>query len=408
MRVSLVGMGCEGESLLPQASRALASAEVVVGAKRLVEALPPLAARVVVAARAQEVLQALKASQVCRAAVVVSGDVGFFSAAPQLVGPLEEEGFEVEMIPGISSMQLFAARLKRAWQDWILCSAHGRDCDVVEKLRAGRPVFLLTSRAATVRAVCDELVRAGLGACTVSVGERLGYEDERLQSGDALHMAGGDYDDLNVMLVELPNNLLGRARTPGLPDEAFVRGDVPMTKQEVRACILAKLAVAPTDVCWDVGAGTGAVSVELALASRETWAIERNPAALDLIRKNRTRLCAWNLHLVEGTAPAALSELPSPDVVFVGGSSGELTDIMGAAVAANPAVRLCVSAISLETLGEAMVWMGEQGLGPEVTQVAISRARTVGDLHLLLANNPVFLVTGSRTVGEADGLGGSV
>lgn len=404
MKVTLVGMGCGSQNLLPQAVEALAAAELVVGARRLVEALPRVTARVVEAARAQDVAQAIGASQVRSAAVVLSGDVGFFSAAAQLTRLLEQDGHDVETVPGISSVQMFAARLRRAWQDWVLCSAHGRQCDVVDKLRAGRPLFLLTSGAMTVRAVCDELVRAGLGTCMVTVGERLGYADERLRCGEAARMAQGDYDDLNVMLVEQPAELIARKRTPGLPDDAFVRGRVPMTKQEVRACVLAKLAVTPEDVCWDVGAGTGSVSVELALASKEAWAIERNPEAIELIRQNRERFCAWSLHVVEGTAPDALLELPRPDVVFVGGSGGRLTDILNAAVAANPAARLCVTAISIETLGAAVAWMEEKGLAPKVAQVSVTRTRKAGDLHLLMANNPIFLISGMLAAGIPEGV----
>lgn len=408
MRVALVGMGCAGENLTSQASRALASAELIVGAKRLVEALPKVTAHVEVAARAQDVAQMLRTSKVRHAAVVLSGDVGFFSAATRLTQLLANDGYDVESIPGISSMQLLAARLGRCWQDWTLCSAHGRDCDVVGKLRDGHPVFLLTSSAQTVRTLCNELDQVGLGSCMVTVGERLGYDDELLRTAEARHMAANTFDDLNVMLIEQPAHLCARKRAPGLPDKTFVRANVPMTKQELRACILAKLAVTPEDLCWDVGAGTGAVSIELALASKETWAIEHNPRALNLIRENRKQLCAWNLHIVEGTAPESLLGLPRPDVVFVGGSSGNLKGILHAAIAANSEVRLCVSAISLETLSTAVAWMDEQGLSPEVTQVSISRTREVGNLHLLAANNPVFLIVGHQGSSAENNSGGSV
>lgn len=164
-----------------------------------------------------------------------------------------------------------------------------------------------------------------------------------------------------------------------------------MTKQEVRAAILSKLAVGPEDVCWDIGVGTGAVSVELALQCRAVWAVERKPEALALARANREKFGAWNLRLIEGSAPAILEDFPKPDAVLIGGSGGELPGILQAVRRANPEARVCVSAISLETLHAAAAELRD----PEVTQISVSRSRPAGQLHLLLAQNPVFLVTGA-------------
>lgn len=164
-----------------------------------------------------------------------------------------------------------------------------------------------------------------------------------------------------------------------------------MTKQEVRAAILSKLAAGPDDVCWDIGAGTGSVSVELALQCKAVWAVERKADALALAQANREKFGAWNLHLVEGTAPAVLPQFPKPDAVFVGGSGGKLAAILEAVRQANPQARVCVSAISLETLHTAMERLEEA----EITQISVSRSKNVGQLHLLLAQNPVFLVTGA-------------
>lgn len=395
MRATLAGTGATGADLTPQAACALADADVVLGAERLLRALPPTNARIIVATRADDVARALRnAPYAQRAFVALSGDTGFFSGARRLLELLEAEGHDVEVLPGISSVQLLSARLRKPWTDWVLASAHGRNCDVVGLVREGRPVFLLTSDAKTVHALCSDLNEAGLGDATVTLAERLGYADERVRTAFARDLIDATCDSLNVLLIEIPPQKMPLRRTPGIPDDAFIRGDVPMTKQEVRAAILCKLAVTPNDVCWDVGAGTGAVSVELALASRETWAIECRSEALELIRQNRNRFCAWNLRVVAGKAPEVLPQLPKPDVVLVGGSSGNLEDILSEAHAANPEARICVSAIALETLEGSLAWMDAHDMQPEVTQIAISRTRRVGGRHLLMANNPVFLVVG--------------
>ena len=185
-------------------------------------------------------------------------------------------------------------------------------------------------------------------------------------------------------------------RAPGLPDEAFERGDVPMTKQEVRAAVLAKLAVRPEDILWDVGAGTGSVSVELALAAPRgrVYAVECRPEGCALIKANREKFRTRNLVLVEGLAPAALSDLPAPDAVFIGGSKGSLAAIVDAALDKNPDARICVSAIALETLSAAVAALTARGRTVQVSQIAVSRAKAVGGLHLMMAQNPIYLITG--------------
>lgn len=171
-----------------------------------------------------------------------------------------------------------------------------------------------------------------------------------------------------------------------------------MTKQEVRAAALAKLAVQPGDTLWDVGAGTGSVSVEMALAAPRghVYAVECDPEACGLIRQNRERFHACNLTLVEGRAPAALADLPAPDAVFIGGTKGGMEAVVDTVLARNPNARICISAIALETLSAAVAALTAHGLDAEVTQIAVSRTRPAGRLHLLMANNPIFLITGER------------
>ena len=181
------------------------------------------------------------------------------------------------------------------------------------------------------------------------MGQCLGTPEEKIFRGSVKELAAGRFNSLSVLLVEAAEVLPRRA--PGLPDEAFERGDVPMTKQEVRAAVLAKLAVRPEDILWDVGAGTGSVSVELALAAPRgrVYAVECRPEGCALIKANREKFRTRNLVLVEGLAPAALSDLPAPDAVFIGGSKGSLAAIVDAALDKNPDARICVSAIALET-----------------------------------------------------------
>ena len=171
-----------------------------------------------------------------------------------------------------------------------------------------------------------------------------------------------------------------------------------MTKQEVRAAALAKLGVMPADILWDVGAGTGSVSVELALAAPRghVYAVECEPDACGLIRQNREKFRAYNLTLIEGKAPDALAGLPAPDAVFIGGTKGGMDGVLDAIYNKNPDARVCISAIALETLSAAVAALTARGLTAELTQIAVSRTKPAGRLHLLMANNPIFLITGER------------
>ena len=228
------------------------------------------------------------------------------------------------------------------------------------------------------------------------MGESLGTPDEKIHFGTAQELAGQAFASLSVLLVE--HAVHPERRTPGLPDEAFIRGEVPMTKQEVRAAALAKLAVRPADTLWDVGAGTGSVSVELALAAPQghVYAVECEPDACALIRRNREKFAAWNLSLIEGRAPAALEALPAPDAVFIGGTKGSMAAVVDTVLAKNANACICIAAIALESLSAAIAALTAHGLSAEVTQLAVSRTRPAGRLHLLTANNPIFLITGER------------
>ena len=212
------------------------------------------------------------------------------------------------MLPGLSSIQLLAAALGRPWQGWNLVSAHGRTCDPVAECMQGRPTFFLTGGSEDPATLCAQLAAEASGTCRRR-GPVLGTPEEKLFRGSVKELAAGRFNSLSVLLVEAAEVLPRRA--PGLPDEAFERGDVPMTKQEVRAAVLAKLAVRPEDILWDVGAGTGSVSVELALAAPRgrVYAVECRPEGCALIKANREKFRTRNLVLVEGLAPDALSDL---------------------------------------------------------------------------------------------------
>ena len=396
MNVTLIGMGSgQPENLTLQGLAALRQADLILGARRLLAVLPAGCTENRAAAyRPDEVAELLQTSGAENAVLVYSGDTGFYSGASSMMEKLEALGVRARVLPGLSSIQLLAAALGRPWQGWNLVSAHGRTCDPVAECMQGRPTFFLTGGSEDPATLCAQLAAEGFGDVQGVVGQCLGTPEEKLFRGSVKELAAGRFNSLSVLLVEAAEVLPRRA--PGLPDEAFERGDGPMTKQEVRAAVLAKLAVRPEDILWDVGAGTGSVSVELALAAPRgrVYAVECRPEGCALIKANREKFRTRNLVLVEGLAPAALSDLPAPDAVFIGGSKGSLAAIVDAALDKNPDARICVSAIALESLSAAVAALTAKGRTVQVSQIAVSRARAVGGLHLMMAQNPIYLITG--------------
>lgn len=412
-KVTIIGAGPGNPDLLSRSALdAIGIADVVIGAHRALVGIdvPPDVVRCELVKTADIVAALTDAASWQRAVVVMTGDVGLFSGARRLVEALSGDAqVDVRVIPGISSASYLAARLARPWQDWRFASAHGVACDIVAEAERAGELFLATSGGEDPSRLSGELVQAGFGDARVTVAERLSYPNERITCATASEIAGQTFDDLNVMLIEFAGGPSSPAssRWPyassGIPDELFIRGDVPMTKQEVRAVALAKLRLTATDTVWDVGAGTGSVSIEAALVARagSVWAVERNATGVRLIRENADAFGCGNVHAVPGVAPEALAKLPVPDAVFVGGSAGELPSILEAALEKNSQVRLCVPCVTVETLTEACALLsGSRFKGFEACQVSAARAEAVGSHHLMKAQNPVFLVSARGAGGE--------
>lgn len=289
MKVYLVGVGLGNSATMTLAAReAITASPLLIGAPRLLEGYDGKTCLPLIAAK--DIAAAIDSAERGPAAVLLSGDVGFYSGAKNLYPLLSRH--EVETIPGISSLVYFCARLHIPWQDVFLVSAHGRSHNAPGAVQSHERTFVLTGGNYRVEDLCAQLTEWGLGHVTVHVGQRLSYPDEMIVTGTAAELAGRSFDSLAVALAENPAPIHRPYSAPALPDSAFLRDKVPMTKEEIRALVLSKLHLLPHHTLWDVGAGTGSVSAEGALAVPEgrVFAVERKEEALTLLERNKAAL----------------------------------------------------------------------------------------------------------------------
>lgn len=340
-QVRIVGIGPGSrEAMTREVSEAIETADCLIGAKRMLDAVARPGQPTYDAIAPQDIADFIRAHREYRRfAVVMSGDTGFFSGTKKLLPLLE--GCDTAVLPGLSSLSYLCARLQTSYEDVRVVSLHGRQHNILPEVRANGRLFALVGGERGINDLCRTLTAGGLGGVTVSVGQRLGYPDERIVCGTAAELAEGTYAPLSVALIENPHP--DAVVTPGLPDDAFLRSAegmpvVPMTKSEVRAVCLSKLRLTERSVCWDIGAGTGSVSVEMALQAKrgQVCAVERREDAAALLGQNRERFSLENLQVVCGSAPEACAGLPAPTHAFIGGSAGNMREIVALLLARNP------------------------------------------------------------------------
>ncbi|MBR5731220.1 MAG: precorrin-6y C5,15-methyltransferase (decarboxylating) subunit CbiE [Firmicutes bacterium] len=394
-KIYIVGAGLGAGSLTADAAAAIGESQAVFGAERLLSEYSELleGKRFSGKYAAADVLEdVLSAKEDCFS-VLVSGDPGFYSAALKLCEAFRgREGFEVKVLPGISSLNALFAALKMPWQDAALCSLHGRDANAADMVRRNKMTFFLTGKNTALLA--EKLIGAGFGGITLHVGEDLGSPDQKVFSCTAEELKDMELSSLTVVAAENPD-ADSRVRT-GIPDECFTRGDVPMTKAEVRAVIMSKLAIKPHYTCADIGAGTGSCTVEMALAAWKgrVFAVDPEPEAVRLIKENCRAFHIGNVEAVQGMAPEDIRDWPALDAVFIGGSKGNMREIFDEVLGKNPKARIVTSAIVLQTVSDALSAFEAHGIVPEVVQICAAVSKRVGGKDMMMARNPIYIISG--------------
>lgn len=388
MRIYIIGAGCGNDSLMTaQAKEAIDRCEIIIGSERLVKKYKGVK-RIYAEYKAEHIKRIIDTNG-ADTAVLMSGDTGFYSGAKKLAERLE--GYDVTVLPGISSATYFASRLKMSLEDWELLSLHGTDVNIIGYIRNRKNTFALLNNGDDVNRLCEKLILYGMDNVILHVGENLSYEDERIISGRASELKNMTFKKLCVVLAVngRPENIRYQ-----ISDSEFIRGGVPMTKEEIRTLSLSKLGLGKGSVLYDIGAGTGSVGIAAALLNPDTevYAFERNAAAVDLIAKNKIKFKADNVSIVFGEAQDMMDEFKTPTHAFIGGSGGAMGPIIDKLLELNDIIRIVINTVTLESLSTAKRVLSQKGIEPEITMVSVSRGENMRGYTLMKAENPVCII----------------
>lgn len=396
-KVDIVGIGPGSrENMTQDVAETLKNADCLIGAKRLLcagygkkqtfEAVIP-----------QDIAKIIKENpQFFHFAVVMSGDTGFFSGTKKLLPLLKE--YDIRVLPGISSLVYLCSKLNISYDDAEIVSLHGRSGAIAVNVRRSKKVFALVGGENGAGKLCTQLAENGLGFAKVTVGQRLSYQDESIITDYAVNLKDKVFDSLSAVFIENPMACGQTAN--GLPDDFFIRSDgektVPMTKSEVRAVCLSKLQIKEDSVCWDIGAGTGSVTVEMALSAYKgsVYGVEMREDAAELARKNCQKASADNVRIICGSAPKDCENLPAPTHIFIGGSTGSAKEILQTALLKNPNVRIVATAVSLQAVSQLTECMQSFAFAhTEVVCLNVSRNLTLDRYDIMQGQNPVYIFT---------------
>lgn len=402
------GMGKQ-ETLTGEVQKALEHADILLGAERLIADHQPklekrpyyTADRIIPYLRELRRMQEKGMISSCENVVVLfSGDSGFYSGCRNLYQALKQEvetgglNADVRILPGISAVSYLAACTGESYQDAYICSIHGKKHpNLAERLKQEKKTFLLMSGVEDVNRLGSLLLDAGMAHCTVFAGYQLSCPEQKILELAPEECCSLKEEGLYTCLVINPD-VKEKPLTHGRPDTEFIRGKVPMTKEEVREVSICKLKLCRDSVVYDIGSGTGSVAVEIAGLSEniQVYAVEKKEEALSFMEKNKEKFRLDNMEIVKAEAPDGFSLLPQATHAFIGGNGGRLKEILTALYQKNPFMRVVINAITLETICEIKEVLSFFPVeDEEIVQVQASRSRTLGAYHMMQAENPVWI-----------------
>lgn len=398
MNINLVGIGLGNPELLTKAAcNAISKSDIVIGAKRIVDSIRSdfVGKKFFLEYNTEKIADIIKSNAGSEISVIFSGDISLFSGGSKLFERLKAfKNCKINTFPGISSLSYLCAKTNIDISKVKILSFHGKDELLYHNIDSNEYTFIITSNGEGAKEICRKLISFGFFELDVTLGENLSYDDERITNAKPGEFLDMDISDLNCMIIYNPDS--DKAISFGLHDEVFARDKVPITKSEVRAVILSKLNISSDSICYDIGAGSGSVSIEMAGLAYEgkVYAVEKNPVAVELIKKNIHNFNAENVELIFAKAPEGLEHILEADKIFIGGSGGELNTVMDIIFASQKHPTIVISAITLETvaqISDILKKAKEYGYDTEVTAINVSKSKEVGPYNMMMAQNMVFI-----------------
>jgi len=412
LAITLAGIGMGNtDSMTTQVQEAIRRADILLGAKRMLETLQSqkISAETHPFYQSEQILPYLRTVQESilpsenkEIVILFSGDSGFFSGCQSLYAALMTEVQEkrmdasIQILPGISSVAYLASCIGESYHDAAIYSIHGKKlCNLVRRIKGSPKTFLLTSGVKDMHWLGKQLMDAGMSECEVVIGYQLSYENQQIRNCTPKECCGLREEGLYTCLVKNPHAKAKRL-TQGISDEAFIRDKIkiPMTKEEVREVSICKLHLHDGAVVYDIGSGTGSVAVEIAGLSDDiqVYAIEQKKEAVALIKSNQEKFGLQNISVIEAAAPEGLAGLPMATHAFIGGSGGRLKEILSVLRQKNPNMRVVINVVSMETLCEIKEILAIYSIqNEEIVQLQANRVRQAGTYHLMQSENPVWI-----------------
>jgi precorrin-6Y C5,15-methyltransferase (decarboxylating) len=407
-RVTIIGVPPYGVvGLLPRARRIISRAPLLIGGRRLLDNFAfATGEKIAISNNLALIAETIRVNLDTRKVVVLaSGDPDFFGIAHYLIEQLGKAN--IEIIPNVSSMQMAFALIKESWDDAALVSLHGREpANLAEVVSSHPKTAIFTDPVNTPDKIAGLLCSQGLNAYRAYVCQNLGSGSQKIIQTDLETLQNTPCSALNVLILikNMAESGLEQDGQPltGIPDEQFYQlkpRNGLLTKQEVRAVSLAKLQLEEDSLLWDIGAGSGSVSIEAAALCRKgrVWAVEKDAESVALIRQNLRKFKRFNVNVINGRAPAALDGLAAPSRVFIGGSDGCLPEILARVCARlSPHGRIVANTATFESLELVRDGLVANGFDFEIVQLNVSRSRAILSLTRLEPLNPVFVISGWR------------
>jgi precorrin-6B C5,15-methyltransferase / cobalt-precorrin-6B C5,C15-methyltransferase len=403
--IHIIGVGIEGmKSISEKSADLLNKAKLVIGSERYLKQLEdiPDSRKHSLKADLFKVVDIIKKKKKENIVVLASGDPNLYGITSYLL-----KNFSKDMItitPAVSSMQWAFALTRETWEDAEIVSAHGRGMEDVQRAVLVRDkVGVFTDEKNTPDKIASALIAGGIFDRTAYVCENLGSDNPKVIEGTLEELSQKRFSSMNVMIIKKDKDLEQHGRiyskTIGIPDFQFAHREGMITKAEVRAISLSKLRPEKGNVMWDVGAGCGSVSIEAEplVSPGKVFAVEKDEKQFAFLKKNISKFAAVNVEPVMGDAPEALKSLPTPDIVFVGGSSGYHRDILEYIDSRlHPGCRIVVNLVTIENFSEVVGFMKDFGYIFEITSASVSRSKELSGKHFMVAANPVNIIMGIK------------